>query len=128
VLASAIQSLVAVEPPSLLAAAFLIRLPREIPDLGCDPLAIGLAHTRRIPRDLLRRLLHLLPQLSRPHLGFGIEVSDPGYLDELLLRLPEARNGVIPRGIAPRLRARLLSFPLPPSLCAFKTWSARIDW
>src|SRR5260370_37017642 len=79
---------------ALLAYAFLLGLADEVPDLGRDALALGHAHARRVLGDFLGRPLHLLAQLAGAHLGLGIEVGDAGYLDELLLRLLEARNGI----------------------------------
>src|SRR5215475_6762571 len=51
---------------------------------------------------------------SAVRVGFGIESSDPGYLDESLLRLLEARDGITQRGFGHRCRIPLLSFRLRP--------------
>ena len=55
--------------------------------------------------DLLGAALYLLAQLAGVRLGLGIEVGDAGHLDELLLRLLEARDGIA----LPRFRLSFLA-------------------
>jgi hypothetical protein len=55
---------------------------------------LGGAHARRVLGDLLGCALHLLAELGGARLGLRIEVGDASYLDELFLRLLEARAGI----------------------------------
>ena len=55
---------------------------------------LGGAHARRVLGDLLGCALHLLAELGGARLGLGIEIGEASYLDELFLRLLEARAGI----------------------------------
>src|SRR5216684_2513403 len=91
---SALQPFVLPGSSALLAPAFLLGLADEVPDLGGEAFALGRPHARWIPGDLLGGPLHLFAQFGAARLGFGIEVGDTGHLDEVFLRLLEARDGV----------------------------------
>ena len=62
--------------------------------------------------DLLGAALYLLAQLAGVRLGLGIEVGDAGHLDKLLLRLPEARDGIALPYFRLPLLALFLRLPL----------------
>src|SRR5260370_35877744 len=89
-----LKPFVFLDHPALRASTLLLGLADEVADLGRDAIALGRAHAHRVLGDFLGRLLHLLAQLAGTCLGLGIEVGDAGHLAKLLLRLPEARDGI----------------------------------
>src|SRR6266851_3052157 len=100
--------------PALLASVFPLCLADEVLDLGSVAFAFGRAHARRVLGDLLRGLFHLLAQLGAARLGPGIEVGHSGDLNELLLRVFEARDRIALPCFRLPLLALFLLFPLRP--------------
>src|SRR6266852_7450525 len=109
-----LQPFVFLDPPAFFPSALPLGLADEVPDLGGEAFALGRPHARRVPGDLLRRLFHFLAQFGAARLGLGIEVGDTGHLDELFLRLLEARDGIALPGFRLTLLAAFFCFSLRP--------------